>query len=200
MDRTAQPEYDVLDLIRRRFSPRAFQKKPLTNGELSSLLEAARWSSSCFNEQPWRFIVARREEEEIFGRLLSCLSERNQSWAGGAAALMLSVASTTFAHNGKPNRHAWHDVGLAMGQLGLQATALGLSIHQMAGFDPDRARAQFAIPLDFEPVALCALGTAGDPDVLPAQLAEKERAPRERRRQQEFVFGGTWGQPRSTND
>lgn len=195
MEKPAPTEHDVHELIRRRWSPRAFSSRAVGDPELRSLLEAARWAASCFNEQPWRFIVARREAQAEFDQLLSCLNENNQRWAKGAAVLMLSVASKAFAKNAKSNRHALHDVGLAAAQLTLQATALGLAVHQMAGFSIERARERFAIPEDFEPVAAIAIGYPGDPDGLPEDLRERERGERSRNPQREFVFAGKWGDP-----
>ncbi len=168
---------------------------PVPEEALRSLFEAARWAPSCFNEQPWRFLVARRTDPEAHEKLLSCLSEGNQRWAKQAPVLALSVARTTFTRNGKPNRHAFHDVGLAVAQLTLQATTTGLVVHQMAGFDPERARRLHAIPEGFEPVAVLAIGYPGEPDDLPEDLRERERAARSRRPQREFVFTGSWGAP-----
>jgi nitroreductase len=195
MEKPAPADHDVHELIRKRWSPRAFSSTPVGDPELRSLLEAARWAASCFNEQPWRFIVARRENQAEFDRLVSCLSENNQRWAKDSAVLMLSVASKTFAKNGKPNRHALHDVGLAAAQLTLQASALGLAVHQMAGFSTERARELFAIPEDFEPVAAIAIGYPGNPDELPEDLRERELGERSRKPHSEFVFAGKWEAP-----
>lgn len=195
MEKPAPTEHEVYELIRRRWSPRAFSRAPIADATLRSLFEAARWAASCFNEQPWRFIVARREDDAAFARLASCLTESNQRWAESAAVLMLSLASRTFARNGEPNRHALHDVGLAAAQLTLQATALGLAVHQMAGFSSQRARELLAVPEAFEPVAMIAVGYPGDPDQLPEDLRQRELGGRLRRPQAEFVFSGTWGTP-----
>ena len=195
MEKPASTEHDVHDLIRRRWSPRAFSSQSVGDAELGSLLEAARWAASCMNEQPWRFIVARRENQVEFDRLLSCLNEGNQRWAQGAAVLILSVARQTFARNGKPNRHALHDVGLATAQLSLQATALGLAVHPMAGFSAAKARDLYAIPEEFEPVAALAVGYPGLPEDLPDDLRARELAERSRHPQTEFAFAGTWGEP-----
>lgn len=195
MEKPAPTHHDVHELIRTRWSPRAFSGEPVSDAALRSVLEASRWAPSCFNEQPWRFIVARREDHAEFDRLLSCLSESNQRWAKNAAVLMISVAAKTFARNGKPNRHALHDVGLAAAQLTLQATALGLAVHQMAGFSTERARELFAIPELFEPVAAIALGYSGSPDALPDDLRERELAGRSRKPQRDFVFSGNWEAP-----
>ena len=192
MEKPADTPHDLHPLLRGRWSPRAFSTEPITREELASLLEAARWAPSCFNEQPWRFIVALREEAH-FAALLSCLAEKNQAWAKDSAALVLSVAKTTFSHNDKPNRHAAHDVGLATMQLVLQGEALGIRAHQMAGFSAERAREVFAIPEGFEPLTAIALGNPGSPDTLPADLAERERTPRTRKDAPELFFGGSFG-------
>jgi nitroreductase len=194
MDRPAPTDHPVHELTARRYSPRAFTEQDVTPAQVLSLLEAGRWAASCFNEQPWRYIVAMRGQTEIFEKLLGCLVEANRVWAGKAPVLMLSVASTSFAHNGKPNPHAWHDVGQASAGMAIQAAALGLQIHQMAGFDRERARTQFAIPEGFEPVAAIAVGHPGDASLLPEPLRERETAPRQRRPVADFIHGSTWGE------
>ena len=185
----------VHELIRERWSPRAFADRPIEAAELRSLLEAAQWAPSCFNEQPWTFIVARREEPDEHRRLLDCLVPGNQAWAEKAPVLMLSVAKLGFDRNGKPNRHAWHDVGLAASQLVLQATSLGLVVHQMAGFDAGKARDVLGIPEGHEPVAAIAVGYPGDPESLPERLREVELGPRRRKSLSEVAYRGRWGEP-----
>jgi nitroreductase len=192
MDKTAPVDHEVQDLIRTRWSPRAFADRSVDEGTVRQLFEAARWAASCFNEQPWRFMVARRESESNFNRLLDCLVAKNQTWAKHAPVLMLSVASFDFAHNGKPNRHAWHDVGQAAAQLALQATSMGLAVHQMAGFDQGRARRVFEIPERYEPVAATAVGYPGEPESLPDDLRQAELSTRACKPQSEFAFVGTW--------
>ena len=192
--KAAVTRYPVHPLIRQRWSPRAFADRPVDRETLGSLLEAARWAASSFNEQPWIFIVARKEDSPAFARALSCLVPFNQGWAQKAPVLMLSLARSTFANNGQPNRHAFHDVGAATAQLTFQATALGLSVHPMAGIDRDRIRAEYALPDDVEPVAGIAVGWLGDPETLPEGLREGEKAPRSRKSLDEIVLGG-WGEP-----
>ncbi|HWN67937.1 MAG TPA: nitroreductase family protein [Haliangium sp.] len=194
MDRPAPTDHPVHELTARRYSPRAFTDEDVTPAQVLSLLEAARWAASCFNEQPWRYIVAMRSQPEVYEKLLGCLVEANRVWASKAPALMLSVASTHFAHNGKPNPHAWHDLGQASASMAIQAAALGLQIHQMAGFDRERARAEFAIPEGFEPVAAIAVGHPGDASLLPEPLRERESAPRQRRPVADFIHGSAWGE------
>jgi nitroreductase len=197
MDRPALTDHPVHALLAFRRSPRAFTDQDVTPAQLLSLLEAARWAASCSNEQPWRYIVALRSEAESYQKLLGCLVEGNRVWAAKAPVLMLSVASSSFADagasaGGRPNPHAWHDVGQASANMAIQAAALGLQIHQMAGFDRERARALFAIPEGFEPVAAIAVGHPGDAALLPERLREREIAPRQRRPVADFIHGSTW--------
>jgi nitroreductase len=189
----AATRYPVHPLIRERWSPRAFAARPVDRETLGSLLEAARWAASSFNEQPWLFVVARREDGPAFERVLGCLLPGNQAWAQKAPVLLLSLARTTFARDGRPNRHAFHDVGAATAQLALQATALGLAAHAMAGIDLDHIRAEYALPDDVEPVAAIAVGWPGDPDTLPERQREREKAPRQRKSLDEIVLGGWEG-------
>lgn len=187
--KSAKTDHAVLAVIARRFSPRAYDDRPVPDDALGAVLEAARWSASSFNEQPWRFVVgvrgagpgSRFGDDATYRGILDCLVEGNRAWAAAAPVLMLTVARATFTRNDEPNRHAWHDVGMASAQAVLQATELGLGAHMMAGFVPDRARETFAIGEGFDPVAAVALGYPGDPDALPENLRAVETGPRERR-------------------
>ena len=193
MEKPADAQYPIHDLIKRRWSPRAFSDRPIERDTLRSLLEAARWAPSSNNEQPWNFLVATKDDQAEHSRLLSCLVEGNSLWAQHAPVLMVSVARMSFEDDGKPNRHAFHDVGQAVADLTVQATALGLAVHQMAGFHPDKVRELYGVPKEFEPVAAIALGYPGDPQSLPDKLRTRELAPRERKHIAEFVFTGQWG-------
>jgi len=193
-DSNSPPEVFHRRVLERR-SLRAFAPRAVAPGVLRALFEAARWAPSSVNEQPWRFIVATRAEPEPFARLLATLHPGNAAWAAAAPVLAISIARLEFERNGRPNRHAFHDVGLATAQLGLQAAVLGLGVHLMGGFDRDRARATLDIPAVFDPVAAIALGYPGDPDTLPEPWRERERAVRTRRPLAESVFGGRWGEP-----
>ena len=195
MEKPANTTHPIHDLVRRRWSPVGFADRPVEREKLLSLFEAARWAASSYNEQPWRFIVCPREDQEAYGRLLGCLVEQNVAWAQRAPVLMLTVAKLRFSHNDVPNRHAWHDVGQAIATLLVQATALGLHAHQMAGFDAAKARAAFGIPDGFEPVAAVALGYLEDAQALPAPLKERELRPRQRKPLTDLVFGGQWSAP-----
>ena len=183
----------VHELLRERWSPRAFAGRGVEPGDLRSLLEAAQWAPSCFNEQPWAFVIARREDRDEFERLLACLVPGNQTWAGSAAVLMLTAAKLHFDHNGKANRHAGHDLGLAVSQLTVQATACGLAVHQMAGIDAEAARQTYRIPEGWDPMTAIAIGHPGDPEGLPEALRERELAPRRRKALTDFAFAGGWG-------
>jgi nitroreductase len=193
MEKAAETEYPIHDLLRARWSPRAYSERPVAPETLRSLWEAARWAPSSNNEQPWRFIVGTKEDPAQFDRLFACLREGNRRWAHRAPVLMLSVASLRFQEDGTPNRHAFHDVGLAVENLIVQATSLGVFVHQMAGFDVEKARKEFNIPEDHEPVAMMTVGYAGDPGLLPDPLRERELRPRRRIPITDFVFSGTWG-------
>ncbi|MGZ8843937.1 MAG: nitroreductase family protein [Pyrinomonadaceae bacterium] len=193
MEKRAPTDYPIEDLLKRRWSPRAFSNRTVEPDKLRSLFEAARWAPSSFNEQPWSFILAAKEHEEEYSRLLSCLVEKNQQWAQLAPVLAVSVAKLNFDHGGKPNRHAFHDVGLAMGNLLVEATALGLVVHQMAGFSTDKVREAYGVPEGFEPVAAMAIGYPGPTEVLPEQFREQELGPRKRKPISDFVFQGGWG-------
>jgi nitroreductase len=176
--------------MRRRWSPRAFSERLVEPEKLASMFEAARWTASCYNEQPWSFIVATRDDAAEFARLLGCLIEGNQAWVARAPVLIVSVARLNFAQSGKPNRHAIYDVGQATAHLILQATAMGLFAHPMAGFHPDKVRELYGVPEGFEPVAAIAAGYPGDPAALSESLRQRELAPRVRRPQAEFVMRG----------
>lgn len=192
-DREAPAEAPIEALLRRRWSPRSYTGEPVSDAHLASLLEAARWAASCFNAQPWHLVVARRDREPAaHAAIAACLSGNNQAWAPRAPVLMVAVARLDFAHNGKPNRHAAYDTGAAMAQMALQATALGLQLHQMGGFDLDKARETLGIPEGYEPRAAIALGHPGPANALPEELAQRETAPRQRRAVAEWVHYGAW--------
>lgn len=160
---------------------------------MESLFEAARWTPSCFNDQPWHFIYAHRNQEQAFSKLLACIMPANQTWAKNASVLMIAVASTQFRHNGKPNAHAIYDTGAAVMSLTLEATSQGLYVHQMGGFDPQAARDTFSIPAGNDPIVAIALGYIGSLEGLPAELQKREIDVPNRRTQQEFAFEGGWG-------
>jgi len=196
-DKKAVPDHPIHDLLARRWSPHAFADRTVPLEDLRSLFEAARWAASSYNEQPWSYIVATRENGGEFSKLLSCLVEGNQVWAKGAPVLALGVVSLRFKRNNKANRAAVHDLGLAAGNLVVEATARGLFVHQMIGILPDKAREVYQIPPDFEAWTALAIGYRTDPEGLPEELKKRELAPRQRKPLSEFVFTGEWGTPSS---
>lgn len=196
MEKPADNQYSIHDLLRQRWSPRAFDERRIEPEKLRSLFEAARWAPSSNNGQPWRFLVAVKENKAEYDRLFNCLVEGNQQWASRAPVLLLSVATLQF-EDGSMNRHALHDTGMAAENLVIQATAIGLVAHQMAGFRIDQARADCQIPEGYEPVAMMAVGYPGDPAQLSDRLRVREVQPRARKAVTEFVYSATWGQPSS---
>jgi nitroreductase len=192
MHKPAESSSPLHELIRERWSPRVFAKRSVEPEKIRSLLEAARWAPSSSNGQPWSYLVATKDEPAEFARLAGCLVDGN-AWAKESPVLLLAVAAMNFAHNGKPNRHAFHDVGLANENLVLQAGALGLVAHQMAGFLPDRAREIYQIPDGQEPLTMIAIGYLGELDELPEPLRARETAARSRKPLAEIAFSGKWG-------
>jgi len=189
----APPHEGVLPAVLSRWSPRSFADRAVNPDDLARVFEAARWSASSSNEQPWRFLVGLRDSathKKIFDTLMGF----NQNWAGAAPVLILGVASTKFAHNGTSNGYALYDLGASASALCLQAAALGLTTHSMAGFDHDAARKAFEIPEDFVLGAVIALGYQGEPAALGHEkLIALETAPRTRKPLSEFVLSA-WGE------
>jgi nitroreductase len=192
MQKPAPTDFPVHELIRDRWSPRAFADKPVEPAVLASLFEAARWAPSSNNEQPWAYLVATTDDRENFGKAVGVLVEFNAAWAKEAPVLVIAVARLNF-QNGKLNRNAFYDTGAASALLSVEATARGLAVHQMAGFDHAKAKQVFEIPEDCEPIAAIAIGYPGDPESLNQKLRDREVAPRTRKPLTEFVMSGRWG-------
>lgn len=195
MQKPAATDHPVHPLIRERWSPRAFSLKPVPAEVLRSLFEAARWTPSSSNEQPWAFLVATKDDREFHDKMVSTLVEFNQTWAKHAAVLAIAISELAFARNGHANRNAFYDTGAAVADLTTEATAQGLFVHQMAGFDPHKTIELFSIPTGWEPIAAFVIGYPGDPQALPEPLREREHAPRTRKPLAEFVMSGSWGKP-----
>lgn len=197
----ARTDHAILDVIRRRWSPRAFDPDAdISADELHQLFEAARWAPSSANEQPWRFVVAdARRSPDAFAALLGTLTPRNQEWARLAPLLVLVAVRLTVERSGHPNPHAWYDAGQAVAFLTLQATDAGLAVRQMQGFNPALARDACHVPEPFEPAVVIAVGRVGDPDRLAHEAHRTaERQPRQRRPIGEFVFDEVWNRPLTT--
>jgi nitroreductase len=188
-----RPDYPIHPLIAGRWSPYAFADRPVSSDDVRSLFEAARWAPSSYNEQPWSYILGVKAEPEQFERVLSCLVEGNQAWARAATVLAIGWTRLAFARNGKPHAAAVHDLGLAAGNLCLEATARGLCVHQMIGILPDRVRELFRVPDGVQPLTGLAIGYAADPATAPEPLRQRDATRRDRKHLPEFVFGGEWG-------
>jgi nitroreductase len=193
MTKTAQTQVPILDLIAERWSPRAFQSHPVETEKIIAMLEAARWSASGGNSQPWSFIIATSDRPDDHGVMVRCLGEGNQRWARRAPLLMMVVAEME-SPEGQRRRHAWYDCGLAVGNLAVQAMHDGLMLRQMGGFDRDLARALYGIPATHEPICVLAIGYRADSDTLPDDLRDREDAPRIRKPLTEMAFTTKWGQ------
>lgn len=184
----------VLPTILHRWSPRSFTDREVSPADLKTVFEAARWAASSYNEQPWRYIVGRRNSD-TFKKIIGTLIEFNQAWAKSAAVLILGVARTNFSHNNTPNRVALYDLGAASSYLTLQASALGLATHQMAGFDAAAALKAFEIPEEYVCGAVIAMGYQGEPAALTnEQMLAQETSPRSRKPLSEIVLSA-WGEP-----
>ena len=186
------------EIFEKRWSPRAFDAtKVVSKQDILSCLEAARWSPSCFGEQPWRFLVCDQQgdgqgDKQAWQNLLACLAPKNQEWAQHAQVLMVACTKTTFSHNDNPNRWAEYDAGAASVSLCLQAAALGLATHQMGGFDAQAVREKFTVPDDYTPMAAIALGYQGDVAALGEGFRDAEQAARLRKPLEEVVIFGGW--------
>lgn len=181
-------DHPIESLFIRRWSPRAMNGKPISEKQMLTLFEAARWAPSTYNEQEWRFLYARRDTPQ-WPLFFDLLMEANQAWCKNAALLVVIVAHKVFARNGKPNPVHIFDVGSAWENLALQATAMGLVSHGMAGFDFDKARTALRVPDDYAVAAMFAIGQPGDPDQLPEEMRKIE-VPSGRRPVRESICEG----------
>ncbi|MGB6428972.1 MAG: nitroreductase family protein [Candidatus Acidiferrales bacterium] len=193
-------EEPVHEILARRASAHEFSPRAVAPVILRSVLEAARWAPSSFNAQPWAFVVGDKQQQpDAHEAIASTLMDINRRWAADAPVLIVTIARTTYPHNGAPNRHGWHDVGMATANLLTQATALGLVAGPMGGFDPKAAREKLAIPEGWEPVAVIALGYPAAQETAANAAKAVARKPRQRNPLEQFVFAGRWGQPADLN-
>jgi nitroreductase len=189
----ADAEHPIHDLISERWSPRAFSTQPVEEEKLHSIFEAARWAASTANLQPWNFLFATQAHAEDHARIVETLTPNNIGWAKEAPVLIVAIAKL-YPFAGK-ERNSYYDLGMAVENLVIQSGHLELVVHQMAGFDVDKARELLRIPEGYVPVTVIALGYPGSPDELHPTLRERELAPRVRKPLSEFVFEGTWSLP-----
>jgi nitroreductase len=166
--------YPIIELLENRWSPRAFSDKPIEHEKIMSLFEAARWAASAMNEQPWRFIYAEKTDPKKYAKMFSCLVDANKIWAASAPLLVITFIKTQIEKNNEINKWAMHDLGLAIGNLTTQASAMEIFIHNMGGFSKETVKELFIIPAVYEPVTMIAMGYIGHADQLPEKLRERE--------------------------
>lgn len=197
IEKPAETEQKIEKVLAERWSGRAFDPQlPVNNEQIIALCEAARWAPSCFGDQPWRFIIWNRHEDEIsWQKALDCLVPGNQEWAKNAPILILAASVQTFSHNDKPNNWVGYDTGAASISLCLQATAMGLMSHQMGGFDSEKLKANFALPADVKLWAMIAIGHATALDALNNDDLERELKARERRPLTTQFYRNDWSIP-----
>ncbi|MFZ0038101.1 MAG: nitroreductase family protein [Candidatus Acidiferrales bacterium] len=195
MEKRAQTSIPINEMLERRWSPRAFANRAVEPEKLRKLFEAARWSPSSSNNQPWFFIVSLKENPEEFARALDCLRPGNIAWAENAPVLLFTVARRSWPDKPDPNRHATYDLGQSVAHLTLEAMAEGLFVHQMGGFFPEKVKETYGIPDGFDVMTAVAIGYGGDADSLPDDLHKREIASRTRKPLESFVFAGHWETP-----
>lgn len=188
MIKIAKTKYPVIDLIRNRWSARAFSKQGIADNDLFTLFEAAHWAASANNEQPWRYIYAKRDDKETFDKMVNCLMPGNQPWAKNAAVLILCVVKTFVGPDKKQNAAAFHDAGLANATLILQATSMNIYGHMMGGYDKDKTKKEFQIPEGYDTVIFMALGYLDNPETLEEPFKTRELSARTRKELSEVVF------------
>ena len=195
MEKRAQTSAPIHELLERRWSPRAFANRSVEPEKLRQLFEAARWSPSSSNSQPWNFIVSLKENPEEFALAFDCLRPGNQKWVKNAPVLLFAVARLAWPNGSDPNRHAIYDLGQSVAHLTFEASAEGLVVHQMGGFFPEKVKQTYGIPDGYEAMTAVAIGYPGDPDALPEDLRQREMASRTRKPLESFVFAGQWDTP-----
>ena len=178
----------ILEIIQERWSPYAFSSAPVEEFKLKAMFEAAGYAPSCNNEQPWEFVFATQDEKDVFDDVVGFLNDGNKIWAKNAYALVISMARTNFSYNGKPNRFAFHDTGMAVNNLLLQALSLDVYVHQMGGYSVEKVKEYFKLGEDTEPVAMMAVGYPGDGSTLTPELLKRDENRRPRKSIKEFVF------------
>ena len=178
----------VLEIIQGRWSPYAFSQQQVAEFKIKAMFEAAGHAPSSFNEQPWMFVYTTCEDQQIFNDYLGFLDDSNRIWAENAWALIITLARTKFSHNGKSNRFALYDTGMAVANLSLQAMAFDIFIHQMGGFSTDKVREYFRLTEDVVPLTVMAAGFLGDGHVLPPEVMRKDDFRRPRKQVNDYTF------------
>jgi len=193
MEKPAKTQYNIHPLLKKRWSPRAFDDKPVNKEVLQRILEAAQWSPSSFNEQPWRFLVGIKGDN-TWDKIVETLVEFNLKWAKLAPVLIMSMGKKTLTRNNKPNKVFIYDVGQSVAHITFQVMEEGLYMHQMGGFDAQMATELFQIPEDYQPLTVMAIGYAGSAELLTdEEMRNDERAERKRKELTDLVFQDTFG-------
>jgi nitroreductase len=195
MIKPATTSIKILDEIKNRWSPRAFSNRQIEPEKLERIFEAARWSASCNNEQPWRFLIGIKDHDEAWQKIFDCLTAGNQVWCKSVPVLVLFISKKTFTRNDRQNKWSNYDLGQAAAYISIQAMAEGIYVHQMAGFDQDTARRAFSIPEDFEIKTAMAIGYYGDINIMPENIQKSEKDSRSRKDLSTMVFSGRWNEP-----
>ena len=188
MQKSSEFHSPVLDVIQQRRSRRAYSEKPVEGEKIQSLFEAARWAPSSVNEQPWLYIYATKDQPDLWNKIFESLNETNRIWVKHAPLLIVSLVRKNHIRNDRPNLSARYDLGGANAFLSLQATHLGLNVHQMGGYNTDILKNNLNVPDTYESVIVLAIGYPGETEMLPENLRVRELAPRERYLQDEFVM------------
>ncbi len=196
-DKKIDTQEKIDDLLTKRWSGRAYDvNRQVSQQDIISLLEAARWAPSCYGDEPWRYIVCDKStNESAWDKAFSCLAEGNQSWAVNAPVLILALANTIFSHNDSDNRWAQYDTGAASMSLCIQASSLGLMVHQMGGFSAEKAAETFSIPEQYTSMAMMTVGYQQAEDKISGEMMERESSARKRNPLAEQFFDGQWGKP-----
>jgi nitroreductase len=192
MDKKAITSVPINEYSASRWSPRAFQERPVEQEKLVAIFEAARWSASGGNEQPWRFIVG-LNHDDTWKKLFNSLDEGNQKWNNQVPVLILAIGYTISKWDGNISGYFQYDTGQAVAHLSIEAMHQGLHVHQMGGFSTEQVREAFGIPADHLPLTVIAAGYAGDPDLLEEELKKREFQGRKRKDLKEIVFSGHMG-------
>jgi nitroreductase len=178
----------ILEIIEERWSPYSFSSVPVEEYKIKAMMEAAGYAPSCNNEQPWLFVITTQENRKVFDEYLGFMNDSNQLWARNAYAIIISMARTKFSHSGKPNRFAFHDTGIAVSNMLLQAYAMDVYVHQMGGYSVEKVKNYFKLTDDIEPVAMMGVGYLGAGESLPPELYKRDENRRPRKSINEFVF------------
>jgi nitroreductase len=185
----------ILEIIQERWSPYSFSPAPVELFKLKAMFEAAGYAPSCNNEQPWAFVFTTLEDKDIFNDFIGFMVDGNKIWAKNAYAIAISFARTRFSQSGKPNRWAFHDTGMAVAHLLLQAQALDVHVHQMAGYSIEKVKEYFKLGDDIEPIAMMAIGYLGDGSLISPELLKRDEKRRPRRGVNEYVFKNSLTNP-----